>query len=856
MRIVLDLQPLQTAGRFRGIGRYALSHAREFIRQNGDSEIFVLINDANSGSLDYVSGELSGLLPPGNLLVCPFPAFLFDDEVAWMRCCYGGLVEALEILREAFISRLRPDFVLVYSHMEFVGMATSVKRILDVPVGVVVYDFIPYYYDNFSEWPLSGKYAKKLGRRRPPSRSSSPTLSGKYAKKLEELKRADLLFCISEYVCNDAKKVLKRDAGVFSVRTGKSDFWRPLRPSEEDRASFAEKYGVRGPFILYSGGVNDRKNVKRLIEAYSKLDEGLRGRYSLLIVCGRHEGRHEEERKRLEKYASSLDFGTGAVLFAGYIPDEDLRMAYSLCSLFVFPSLSEGFGLTPLEAMSCGAPAIASDRTSVPEVMGMERALFDPESVEGIRDKIGEALSDSGFYGELKANARAQSGKFSWEITVERTWSLVNDFFSKRPPKPCAPLSEEEVIDAVVESLSGASVDDAFLREMSQCIADIYSERPERKRIFLEISVLDGFDAKTGIQRVVKNIVGHLPGVASSCEVIPVRFSRDAAGYEYSRKYSEILLSDKVIVPVRGDLFLFPELALETVITNKNLFMRMRERGVRVVSMVYDLIPVMMPDACTDVVVGAFPDFLSAVADFDGAICDSKAVADELRDWIRAKRPERSGKFRIEWFHLGGDFDRRDASFGLPGDAAAVLGEMGKRPSFLMVSTIEPRKRYDQALEAFESLWREGVDANLVIVGKAGWKVEALVRRIKRHRELGRRLFWLSGISDEYLDRVYDSAACVLMASMAEGFGLAVAEAAYHKKPVLLRDIPVFREIAGDGAFYFSGTEGGDLASAVREWMELYKRGEHPRTDSLKFLTWRESVSMLFEKLAEMRGLK
>ncbi len=830
MRIVLDLQPLQTAGRFRGIGRYTLSHAKEFIRQNGDSEIFVLINDANSGSLDYVSGELSGLLPPDNLLVCPFPAFLFDDGVAWMRCCSRGLVEALEILREAFISRLRPDFVLVYSHMEFFGMATSVKRILDVPVGVVVYDFIPYYDDKFSEWPLSGKYSKKL----------------------DELKRADLLFCISEYVCNDAKKVLKRDAGVFSVSTGKSDFWRPLRPSEEDRASFAEKYGVSGPFILYSGGVDDRKNVKRLIEAYSKLDELLRGRYSLLIVCGRH----EEDRKRLEEYASSLDFGTGAVLFAGYVPDEDLRMAYSLCSLFVFPSLSEGFGLTPLEAMSCGAPAIASDRTSVPEVMGMERALFDPESVEGIRDKIGEALSDSGFYGELKAHALAQSEKFSWEITVERTLSLINDFFSKRPPKPCAPLSEEEVIDAVVESLSGASVDDAFLRETSQCIADVYSERPERKRIFLDISILDRFDAKTGIQRVVRNIVGHLPGVASGCEVIPVRFSRDAAGYEYSRRYSEILLSDRVIVPGRGDLFFFPELSMKTVITNKNLFMRMRERGVRVVSMVYDLIPVMMPEACADVMVEAFPDFLSAVADFDGAICDSKAVADELRDWIRGNRPERSGKFRIEWFHLGGDFDRGRASSGLPGDAAAVLGEMGKRPSFLMVSTIEPRKRYDQALDAFEALWREGVDANLVIVGKAGWKVEALVRRIKRHRELGRRLFWLSGISDEYLDRVYDSAACVLMASMAEGFGLAVAEAAYHKKPVLLRDIPVFREVAGDGAFYFAGTEGGDLASAVREWMELYKRGEHPKTDSLKFLTWRESVSMLFEKLAEMRELK
>jgi len=173
------------------------------------------------------------------------------------------------------------------------------------------------------------------------------------------------------------------------------------------------------------------------------------------------------------------------------------------------------------------------------------------------------------------------------------------------------------------------------------------------------------------------------------------------------------------------------------------------------------------------------------------------------------------------------------------------MAEIAARPSFLSVSTIEPRKGYAQLLTAFEQLWRGGADANLVIVGKQGWNVEELVQTLRDHPEGGRRLFWLKGISDEDLERVYKSSACLIFASEAEGFGLPIVEAARHGLPLLLRDIPVFREIAGPYATYFKGTAAADLASAVADWLDLRAKGEAPQSSGIRIQTWAESAGQL-----------
>ncbi|MBN9022570.1 MAG: glycosyltransferase, partial [Rhizobiales bacterium] len=200
---------------------------------------------------------------------------------------------------------------------------------------------------------------------------------------------------------------------------------------------------------------------------------------------------------------------------------------------------------------------------------------------------------------------------------------------------------------------------------------------------------------------------------------------------------------------------------------------------------------------------------------------------------------------------------------GPPADAGRVIDALASRPTFLMVGTIEPRKGHLQAIRAFERLWAAGTDVNLAIVGAEGWTVlpehlrstiPEIVAALRDHPERGRRLFWLDGISDEYLERVYAAATCLLAASEGEGFGLPLIEAARHGVPILARDLPVFREVAGDRAAYFGGTRDTDLAAAVEAWLALHRRGAHPVASGMPWSTWRDSAAQLARFVEEDTG--
>ena len=211
-------------------------------------------------------------------------------------------------------------------------------------------------------------------------------------------------------------------------------------------------------------------------------------------------------------------------------------------------------------------------------------------------------------------------------------------------------------------------------------------------------------------------------------------------------------------------------------------------------------------------------------------------------------------------FHLGADIENTLPSKGIPEEAYSFLTQLTSYPSFLMVGTIEPRKRHDQVLESFSLLWELGVNVNLVIVGKQGWGCETLVERLRSHSEKGKRLFWLVNISDEYLKMIYESCTCLIAASEAEGFGLPLIEAAQHKLPIIARDIPVFREVSGNHAFYFTGLDAEDLAKAIQEWLTLHTQGQNPSSGGISWLTWRQSAQQLLaailpeSKLAENCG--
>jgi glycosyltransferase involved in cell wall biosynthesis len=165
-----------------------------------------------------------------------------------------------------------------------------------------------------------------------------------------------------------------------------------------------------------------------------------------------------------------------------------------------------------------------------------------------------------------------------------------------------------------------------------------------------------------------------------------------------------------------------------------------------------------------------------------------------------------------------------------------------------MVGTIEPRKAHAQILSAFDHLWdKDGLDVNLIIVGKEGWKglpekdrryITNLVTRLRAHPKAGKNLYWLEGISDEFLSVLYSKCHALIAASWAEGFGLPLAEASHHNIHVIARDIDIFREIAASNAFYFNANHSEDIAAALQEWIQKYRSCQLPPVGKISCRSW------------------
>ena len=267
---------------------------------------------------------------------------------------------------------------------------------------------------------------------------------------------------------------------------------------------------------------------------------------------------------------------------------------------------------------------------------------------------------------------------------------------------------------------------------------------------------------------------------------------------------------------------------------------------------VHDLLALVHPEFFPPTMPPAALEWLATVVEIaDRVACVSRTVADELHAWLVSARPQRLRPLLLGFFHHGADLRASLPSGGIPDDGHRVLAKIRNRRSFLMVGTIEPRKGHRQALDAMERLWADDVDANLVIVGQKGWMIDDLVERIKQHTERDNRLFWLQGISDEMLEEVYRSTRALLAASEGEGFGLPLIEAAQHGLPIIARDIPVFREVAGEHAYYFRGETARPLADALRAWLSL---GDAiPASTGMPWLTWKQSSRQLLDIALGMR---
>jgi glycosyltransferase involved in cell wall biosynthesis len=841
MRIVIDLQGAQCGSRHRGIGRYSLALALAMVRNRGDHEIIIALNSLFADTVEPIRAAFDGLLPQNNIRVwyAPGPVHGFDSSNNWRR-------RTAELMREFFLASLNPDIVHVSSLIEGFG-DDAVHSIGLLPqrfaTAVTFYDLIPLIQRDVYLDP-------------------NPAFEILYTEKLEHLKRADLYLAISDSAQSEVINYLGvGQERTINIQAATEDYFKPAVTSRENEQLIREKFGLRRPFLMYSGATDERKNHLRLIKAFSNLPKTIRKKYQLAIVGGLP----NDHRAKFESYIHLCGLKLTDVLITGRVTDAEMATLYRLCDLFVFPSWHEGFGLPALEAMSCGAPVIGSNTTSLPEVIGRSDALFDPFDVNSIAQKMADALTNESFRTDLRRHGLEQCKKFSWDESAKRALTA----FEKVDISRCTELRSNQssllvhnnisqIIDKI-SKISNAPTEENDWIATARAISLNHSNQTH-KQLLVDVSELMQRDPRTGIQRVVRSVLAEL--ISSPPEgfrIEPVYATPHKPGYKYARRFAQSFLGqyypettlaniDEPVDISSEDIFFGLDLH-HLVLQQSEFYSLLKSLGVKTYFIVYDLGPILLPKFFPKDIPSLHAQWLGTLVKADGVICISRAVADEVIEWLDVFGPKRLRALSVGWFHLGGDLAGSVPTKGLPLEASDILSKLLRRPSFLSVGTLEPRKGHMQTLLAFEQLWDEGLDVNLVIVGRQGWNVALLIEMLRAHSEFGKRLFWLDGISDEFLEKVYAASACLIAASEAEGFGLPLIEAAQNKLPIIARDIPVFREVAGNQAFYFSGLEPKLLGAAVRAWLMQNEIGKAPQSTHMPWLTWKQSTNKLLDVL-------
>ena len=373
--LVLDLQGTQSVDHAeRGIGRYVANHAL---------------------ALSRIAGAVKSLVVNPTL---PFPGHLPPDLLINPRLTWGTATQVSAAVGASGSS--------AYHVMSPFELGRSMDSLLPpfagdlgLPLVVTLYDLIPLL--------MSERYLRE------------PEMRRRYMERLEIVARADLVLAISAHTRADAIAHAGIDPDrIVAIGGGVSPFFSPADDGVVDRALLRRELpDVKQPFVLCVSGGDDRKNTEALVAAFAMLPARIRSEHQLVIACDVSPSMAAAW--RLAGTSAGLE-GDRLVL-SGRIADETLRALYRCATLFVFPSLYEGFGLPVAEAIACGCPAITSTASSLPEVLDWPAATFDPTQPAAMSALIQRALDSTEFRSELQEVARRRRPEHTWDAVALRT---------------------------------------------------------------------------------------------------------------------------------------------------------------------------------------------------------------------------------------------------------------------------------------------------------------------------------------------------------------------------------------------------------------------------------------------------
>ena len=362
MRVAIDARKLHDFG----IGTYIRNLLRHLARIDRESEYILLCHEPDMGVAESLGDNFRTVLEPS-------ANYSFSEQihVPWV------------LMRE------KPDVF----HAPHYVLPVAVRARSVVTIHDCIHLMFPQYLPN----RVAYAYAR--------------------GAMWSAAKRSDRILTVSEASKRDILHFFNVPPEKISVvyNAIEERFW--MEPPADEIARVRERFQLDQRFVLYVGGIKPHKNLVRLIEAFAELrkgDEELK-----LLIIGDEISKLPALRRavhshKLHKY----------VRFLGFLPDDTLAALYRLAAVFVFPSLYEGFGLPPLEAMASGTPVVTSNVSSLPEVAGDAAVLVDPYDVDSIVNGVRRVLTDPQLAGEMRRKGLIRARDFSWERSVARTHEI------------------------------------------------------------------------------------------------------------------------------------------------------------------------------------------------------------------------------------------------------------------------------------------------------------------------------------------------------------------------------------------------------------------------------------------------
>ena len=756
MRILIDMQPLQSSvSGARGVGRYTREVVKRLIK---DTTINYVL--AFNGSLGSISSDYFDAFPESTPNVTFFnwfpPEIDSRGNLKNMRHMHIS-----ELLREYAFLRYEPDVIWCPNLQEgFTEPAvTSVKLLQEgFPVHWVttLHDVTPLKF---------------------PELCLDKNISPWYFSKINYAMKSDLIITDSR---DTAESMVELEIGV-AEKIVVSELG--VTASEWDSTN-AESPSLDFKYFIYFGGVELYKNVDVLVEAlatFHKLSfEGHR-----LVFVGREPYRARRRLLNLAKHYGVSEH----LLFVPNGEHETLTRYLRGAAAFIYPSLSEGFGLPAIEAIAAGCPVLTSDKGSIASHSVVDEAKFNSNDAQDIARALNWVCLPG-----VREQLITKQTEYIQPLTWDECASRISNYL--RVPGGSSQVRSVEKLDEIFkQEISKLQLEDYELRQVGLSLLRSGYSPSGKKIIFYDVSALVVTDSKSGIQGVVKELYSSMLS-NGGFELVAVWADTSTLTYRLATakisESGEVLFSkSRQVVAIRkNDIYLCCDLHPVAFAAMSGTLSRLMSLGVRAYVYVYDVIPITNPEWFEIDLASTFNEYIKSIATIKcGIIVSTHHVQMRIKNAFR--------DLENEIFVIG-----LAARETLTSNVAESTSKKDPRNEVsrnskikaIMVGTIEPRKGHMDVLRIFQDK-RVSEKIELNVVGGPGWKAEAIEVALKESSHTG-AINFLGRISDKELSLLYANSDVLIAASYDEGFGLPLVEAAGLGLAVVARDIPVFREVS------------------------------------------------------------